>query len=118
MKNSEEQEKEYLCLKPTTRDNLIKLHTLMCNRAEDIMLRKNSDYGANTDPFRNFHQFGALGIIVRLSDKLARMRTFLEKLEHGEKLSVVEESIDDTVLDVINYAILFSGYVRVFGPNK
>lgn len=69
-------------------------------------MAKNQDYGANDDPFRNFRAFGSFGILVRLSDKLARILTYTER---GE-LTVKDESVTDTVLDAINYLILFEGY--------
>lgn len=72
------------------------------------MEMKNKDYGADSDPFRNFREFGLLGILVRLSDKLARLRTFTER---GE-LSVKDESVTDTIIDARNYLVLFEGFRR------
>ncbi len=89
-----------------TRQDLLDLHASLSSTARELMVKKNQDYGANEDPFRNFHQFGQLGILVRLSDKLSRLHTFTER---GE-LSVKDESVTDTILDVINYAVLFEGY--------
>lgn len=80
----------------------------MCRDAKALMQMKNQDYGANHDPFRNFREFGLFGILVRLSDKMARIRTFLER---GE-LSVKDESVTDTIRDGINYLILFEGLRR------
>lgn len=100
------------------RRKLIAFHEALCRQASKIMEKKNSDYGASTDPFRNFHGFGAFGILVRKSDKLARLRTFLEKLERSENMAVIDESWLDTLLDDINYAILLAGYVKTFGAQK
>lgn len=100
------------------RRKLLAFHEMLCRRAMAIMDKKNSDYGARTDPFRNFHGFGAFGILVRKSDKMARLRTFLEKLERGENMAVIDESWLDTLLDDINYAILFAGYIKTFGAQK
>lgn len=72
------------------------------------MVVKNHDYAASDDPFRNFRTFGELGILVRLSDKIARLQSFIE---NGE-LMVKDESVLDTVLDITNYAVLFYGYVE------
>lgn len=105
-------------LKIESTEELLNLHKKMCDKAREIMNKKNSDYGADNDPFRNFHGFGAFGILVRLSDKIARMRTFLDKLKRGEALAVVSESIEDTALDAINYIILFIGYVRTWKAEK
>jgi len=81
-------------------------HDKLCANAKALMQDKNADYGENDDPFRNFREFGQLGILVRLSDKLARLRTWVERGVYQVK----SEKVEDVVLDVINYAVLFSGY--------
>jgi hypothetical protein len=93
---------------PTPRGRLFDLHQLLCARGLELMKTKNVDYGGNDDPFRNFHTFGELGILVRLSDKLARLRTYCER---GELL-VKDESVEDTIIDAINYLVLFAGYIK------
>lgn len=90
-----------------TRDDLRMLHEALCEEARTLMKAKNADYAAISDPFRNFRLFGELGILVRLSDKLARLRSFLE----NGKLEVKNETVRDTILDIINYAVLFQGYL-------
>ena len=90
----------------TKRDMLYALHQTLSQAALDLMVRKNADYACEDDPYRNFKMFGRLGILVRLSDKLSRLRTFEER----GRLDVPDESIRDTVLDIINYAILYMGY--------
>lgn len=90
----------------TARDRLLSIHNEMCGEARALMARKNHDYASDADPFRNFRTFGRFGILVRLSDKLARLRSF----EEQQTLDVPEESIRDTVQDIINYAILYIAY--------
>jgi len=89
-----------------TRGELYRLHESVTGAARTIMRNKNHDYASDDDPFRNFRKHGLLGIMVRLSDKISRLETFLEQ----GKLKVKEETIHDTILDIINYAILFEGY--------
>lgn len=91
-----------------TREDLLALHAKLNEEGLKVMEAKNRDYGADDDPFRNFHEFGLLGILVRLSDKLARLRTFTER---GE-LTVKDESVTDTIIDARNYLVLFEGYRR------
>lgn len=91
---------------PIPRQGLYDLHTKTCAAALDLMRTKNEDYAAADDPYRNFRTFGRYGILVRLSDKLARLRTFEER----GVLSVKDESIEDTIRDIINYSILYLGY--------
>ena len=90
----------------TKREELYEFHKDVCDKALALMKKKNEDYASGDDPFRNFRQFGRLGILVRLSDKLARLRTFEER----GKFSVEDEGVEDTVLDILNYAILYGAY--------
>lgn len=91
---------------------LIKLHQQLCDEARTIMRDKNHDYrGGTEDPYANFR--GAtflgvspiLGILLRMQDKIQRIKTFDEK---GE-LKAHNESLKDAVIDVINYAVLIYG---------
>lgn len=95
-----------------TRDELLILHGQLCLEAQQIMEAKNHDYtGATGDPFANFRAsevFGiqpVISILVRVLDKLQRIRTFAEK---GE-LKVQNESVKDALLDAINYMVLIGG---------
>lgn len=88
------------------REKLLKLHQELTKKAHELMVVKNHDYAASDDPFRNFRTFGELGILVRLSDKIARLHSFVE----NGTLAVKDESVLDTCLDIINYSVLFYGY--------
>jgi hypothetical protein len=71
--------------------------------------RKNNDYGGPDDPWKNFRDFGTLGIVVRMSDKFARIKTALVE-KRG--LEVSDESVEDTLIDLANYAIICLLYHR------
>ena len=99
------------------REELLKHHDYLCKTAKDIMKKKNHDYagkGGET-PFANFERCEAMGIcsteqgfLVRVVDKVSRLSTFVEA---GE-LKVDNESYEDAVLDIINYMILLSGFLK------
>ena len=91
---------------PTARQALYTLHRDLSAASLELMQKKNHDYASEDDPYRNFRTFGELGILVRLSDKLARLRSWTE----NQKLAVADESVRDTVLDAINYLVLFEAY--------
>ncbi len=91
-----------------TRQELYKRHKQITAVALQIMEGKNVDYAHQDDPFRNFRTFGELGILVRMSDKLARLRSVTE----NGRCAVATESVYDTVLDLINYAVLFQTYLE------
>ena len=83
-------------------------------KALNTIKLKNSDYAHNDDPFHNFRwaeYWGvdvAMAIGIRISDKFARVANVYRKVKNGEMIAVVDEKIEDTILDAINYlAILY-----------
>ena len=61
---------------------------------------KNNDYGNSFSKL--FEEFGITSSLIRLSDKLKRLKT----LANGKKQEVKDESIEDTLLDLANYAVM------------
>jgi len=64
--------------------------------ATDLCLLKHRDYGS-----KNISEFGEFGVLVRMWDKFARLRNLLGSDEEPNN-----ESIDDTLVDIINYAAI------------
>lgn len=75
----------------------------------DTTTKKNNDYGGVKDPFKNFRDFEELGILVRMSDKFARLRTAIQE---KRAFQVAEETIEDTLIDLATYTLLLSCYRR------
>lgn len=78
----------------------------------EIIRKKNSDYATTSDAFSNFSLVEKMGIVstekgilVRMSDKMARLGNLM-----GNN-SPKNESIEDTILDIGNYAILLLCYL-------
>lgn len=97
-----------------TVDDLLKLHEATCLKGQEIMRMKNSDYTAGSnDPFANFRacEFlgvpGVVGILMRITDKMQRVKTFVQ----NGTLMVKAESVDDALVDMINYSILALGMI-------
>ncbi len=94
---------------PWTREQYLREFQALTAKMLEITTKKNNDYGGHTDPFKNFRDFEELGILVRMSDKFARLRTALaEKRE----FQVSDETVEDTALDLANYALLLICYRR------
>ena len=70
--------------------------------------KKNSDYGAKEDPLANFKMAKMMGVspfvgcCIRISDKYARLCSFLKK----GHLSVKDEKIEDTLQDLAVYSLI------------
>jgi hypothetical protein len=81
-------------------------------RCLNLLIKKNSDYGAEADPFKNFRGSTLVGvdpkraILVRMTDKMARVSNLLDKPPE-----VVNESITDTLDDLINYSIILQALI-------
>jgi hypothetical protein len=66
------------------------------NEGLELFTKKNSDYG---DAFANY---GSVGVIIRLGDKIQRLVSVTNK---GVNL-VNTESLRDTLIDLHNYAAM------------
>jgi hypothetical protein len=99
------------------RTELLANHEVLCTKARELMKRKNSDYAGKrgNEPFANFTRCEAMdicsteqGFLVRLTDKMSRLSSFVE----SGVFEVKDESLEDTIVDIINYAVLFQSYVQ------
>lgn len=98
----------------TTREQLMEIHAQLCDEARNLSRRKNHDYSGGQDTnnaFMNFNKCEELnlckaetGILVRMSDKISRLHTLADS---NLRFEVNDEKILDTVLDLINYSIIF-----------
>jgi hypothetical protein len=83
----------------------------------DLVIRKNNDYSgvknADNDPFKNIRgaEFVGVpnerGILVRMMDKMGRISSLLT-----QDAQVKEESINDTLDDLINYSVILKSYLK------
>jgi len=81
--------------------NKIQKHREICNKLNELYKQKNESYGDSFEMTRKL--LGKQTILVRLYDKVNRLYSLL-----GDKNvnQVYNESVEDTLLDLANYAIL------------
>ena len=77
------------------------IHKELCDEMHRLYLNKNADYGSS---FQKVRAKIPNAILVRLNDKLNRLESLMGKDEEERK--VKSESIDDTLMDIANYALL------------
>ena len=75
-------------------------HKEICDYLHDLYYRKNRDYGSSVTD--TFNKYGLVSFLVRLEDKLNRARTLNEK----GSAKVTDEKLEDTLMDLANYAML------------
>ena len=98
------------------RQKYFEFHRECVEKMTEITKKKNADYaGPGNDPFANFTRVEKMGIcsteqgfLTRMTDKMSRLSSFVQV----GKLEVLDESVEDTLLDLANYAILMAGYIK------
>jgi uncharacterized damage-inducible protein DinB len=96
-------------------------HQNFTKKILDISQKKNADYtGDTTDPFANFTAVERNGVatteqgfMVRMTDKMQRLASFTQ----NGKLEVEDEKVEDTLMDLANYCILFAAYLEGKRPT-
>lgn len=82
--------------------------------ALELVISKTKDYATIDDPYRNFRMSESVGvsvergILVRMCDKLSRIGNLIESNDN----SVKDESIEDTLIDVMNYSNILLCYIQ------
>ena len=93
----------------TTNTNVKKFNEIVCKMA-DTYEKKNADYG---DSFgQTCDEFGIIAAIVRMNDKMNRIKQLSKK-----NALVTDESIKDTILDLANYAVMTLMWVNSKNPQ-
>jgi hypothetical protein len=71
----------------------------------DLLIRKNSDYGCSAwqEPLMAPGVNPRTAILVRMSDKVARVHALMQQNGTG----LVEESLEDTIRDLQGYCLLW-----------
>ncbi|MGX7099573.1 nucleotide modification associated domain-containing protein [Globicatella sanguinis] len=83
-----------------TDNKSVKRFRAITQQMAELYERKNKDYG---DSFSNsLDEFGVIAGVVRLSDKMSRIKALTK---NGEQL-VLDESVKDTLQDLANYSIM------------
>ena len=75
-------------------------HYAICQKLNQVYKAKNHDYG---DSFGDtYKRLGIISAVTRLSDKMNRLMS----LAVSHEAQVKDEKIEDTLLDMANYAIM------------
>lgn len=86
-------------------EDKVKAHAQICGALTELYRKKNHDYG---DSFgRGYREYGMVMPVIRLEDKLSRLKALLK----GE--AQVDERIEDTLMDLANYAVMTLIELRV-----
>lgn len=102
-------------------DGVLGHHRHLTDKARKLIEDKNKDYSGKDgeDPFKNFRLCENLsicssqqGIVVRMLDKVSRLSNLTKHDSFVEN-----ESFDDTIVDLINYAVLLSALRQDESPT-
>ena len=82
--------------------NRLGIYQHIINNLEDTYKKKNSDYGNSVGD--TYEKFGDVSFLTRITDKYNRILSLADKGECGE---VKDEALEDTILDLANYCLLW-----------
>ena len=78
----------------------LEIHAGICDGIKDLYRRKNADYG---DSFAKARREVPNYTLGKLYDKFSR---YMNLTRQGEQTAQVAKSLDDTLMDLANYAIM------------
>lgn len=78
----------------------LEIHKNLCDETHSLYEKKNSDYG---DSFSQLRKRYPNFVCMRLFDKLNRLDTIIQP---GYECKVSDEKIEDTLMDIANYALM------------
>ena len=82
-------------------DRKIQKHDKICKELHALYKKKNSDYGDSVGEL--YRRLGDISFLTRISDKYNRLMNLMTK----ENASQYFESIEDTIMDMANYCIIW-----------
>jgi hypothetical protein len=82
-----------------------------CDTLAALLIKKNRDYGNSVQ--EQFEEYGLTSILIRLDDKLRRLKNLLTNPQQ-----VADESVLDTMKDAAGYSILGSICLRIAMEKK
>ena len=78
------------------------LFSQITKKMAETYTAKNHDYGNAFG--KSYNEFGIISAVVRMNDKMERIKS-LAKMPQ-EQMQVKDESLQDTLLDLANYAVM------------
>lgn len=81
--------------------NKVEIYDSIVKELRGIYVAKNNDYGDSVSD--TYKKFGDVSFAVRITDKVNRVTSLLKAREQ----LVVDEKIDDTIKDMVNYGLLW-----------
>ena len=97
-----EMEKQYPECTNELLNNFDKAYQLWCRKQHDYgdsNIRLGLDLSSTSERSQN-NRLAQLGVVIRMNDKISRLINLYKK----DLESAVDESIEDTALDIMNYA--------------
>ena len=82
------------------------LHNIV-NKIENVLIDKNERYGDSF--YKSLNKHGDKAFEIRLEDKINRMHNLFENLELSKN---TDESLNDTILDIAGYCVLYLTYKK------
>lgn len=88
----------------------IEEHGKICDYIKNLYKTKNADYGDSMHPL--FEEYGLTAFLVLFGTKINRVKTLMNKDSH------TYESLEDSLMDLANYALIAITELRAENSKK
>ena len=86
-------------------DKKIATHDRICAEIHEMYRKKNADYGDSVGEL--YKKLGDVSFLTRISDKYHRLMNLMTDYDGYMKKEINCESVDDTIMDLANYCIIW-----------
>lgn len=93
------------------KDRKKEMHREIVEGIHTMYEKKNKDYGSSFD--ESLDEFGLISSLIRLTDKRNRFKSLI----NGEA-EVKDEKLEDTLLDMANYAIMTVMWLNIQNEDR
>lgn len=102
-------------------ESLLKMRNRLFKVGDDLLIAKGNDYNfkeqMNGDTLANLRAAARMGLVdsemrsvlIRITEKIMRLKSFCEA---DFKQKVSDESVEDTCVDLINYATYYLAFYK------
>ena len=102
-----------------TRDDYEREARLLFEKLMKLHRGKSAGYGGEADIFRNLTDFGWKGVIIRLDDKMNRLKNLVfSNTKNKQDMQQIDESFDETLIDLIGYGFIIHALRILAAPCR
>jgi len=91
------------------------LYLSLVQPALDLVVKKHEDYNGGIVQLQDYFPFGDISYIQMLHVKTTRLVSLGQQMQADPNMAPNYESIEETLYDLINYAVFYLAWLKAAG---